>query len=355
MNITNNHITLNCPNLPVFSPSSKGEIPYGVFLNERNVLEPEVASMRSQDMYLPNFSIREFEANFKHEVVFKNLDAEGAHLLGSCLFLKANMRSFLAGGSTDISFGKSAGIESSHRSHNFKYDPHNEYVHSVASGSRIHYMHVSYDSGHFSRLLPENEPWADWLKNKISKKERIIGDRSRPLSLAQLRAIQTILDCPMSGKLGEMMLETAVTQVILFQLYYFFNGQEGFGPLQSNCKNCEMAFELKEYLNQHYLEDHSISSLSRQFGVNTNQLMASFKRKFGKSIFEYISDLRMEYAAHLLQDRQMRVAEVARTLGYKNPNHFSTAFKRVFGVVPTDLRYQEVELSTSRGETANGE
>lgn len=349
MNITNNHITLNCPNLPVLSPSSKGEIPFGVFLDspvdERNMLEPEIATMRSQDMYLPNFSIREFEANFKHEVVFKNLDAEGVDLLGSCLFLEANMRSYLMGDSTDVSFGQSAGIASSHRSHNFKYDPHNEYVHALAADSRIHYMHVSYDPGHFSRLLPENESWADWLKNKISKKERIIGDKSRPLSLAQLRAMQTILDCPMSGKLGEMMLETAITQVILFQLYYFFNGQEGSGPLQSNSKHCEMAFELKEYLNQNYLEDHSITSLSKQFGVNTNQLMASFKRQFGKSIFEYISDLRMEYATHLLQDKQQRVAEVARTLGYKNPNHFSTAFKRVFGVVPTDLRYQQAELS----------
>ena len=349
MNITNNQIpqiTLNCPNIPVLSPSSKGEVPFGVFLespvDERNVLEPEVATIRSQDMYLPNFSIREFEANFKHEVVFKNLDAEGIHLLGSCLFLEANMRSFLAGGSTaDISFRQPAAITSSHRSQNFKYDPHNEYVHSVASGSRIHYLHVSYDSGHFSRLLPENESWADWLKNKISKKERIIGDRSRPLSLAQLRAIQTILDCPLSGKLGEMMLETAITQVILFQLYYLFN-EQGPGPIPINNRYGDLAFELKDYLSQSYLEDHSINSLAKQFGVNTNQLMASFKRQFGKSIFEYISDLRMEYAAHLLQDKHMRVAEVARTLGYKNPNHFSTAFKRVFGVVPTDLRYQEV-------------
>ena len=68
--------------------------------------------------------------------------------------------------------------------------------------------------------------------------------------------------------------------------------------------------------------------------------MSVFRAVEGKSIFEYISDLRMQHAVHLLQDEDVKVLQVARTLGYKNPNHFSTAFKRIYGVVPTEFRYK---------------
>ena len=45
----------------------------------------------------------------------------------------------------------------------------------------------------------------------------------------------------------------------------------------------------------------------------------------------------MKHAYSLLLN-DMQVTEVARVLGYKNPNHFSAAFKREFGVVPTGVK-----------------
>ncbi|MEJ0054176.1 MAG: AraC family transcriptional regulator [Bacteroidota bacterium] len=45
----------------------------------------------------------------------------------------------------------------------------------------------------------------------------------------------------------------------------------------------------------------------------------------------------MEHAWHLLKNENWRVVEVAREVGYKNPNHFSTAFKRKYGISPSQL------------------
>jgi AraC family transcriptional activator of pyochelin receptor len=44
------------------------------------------------------------------------------------------------------------------------------------------------------------------------------------------------------------------------------------------------------------------------------------------------------HARMLLLEEKMLVSEVAGTIGYKNANHFSTAFKRKFGITPKALR-----------------
>ena len=66
--------------------------------------------------------------------------------------------------------------------------------------------------------------------------------------------------------------------------------------------------------------------------------MSLFKKVFGTSIFEFIGELRMDHAMELLRDHGLLVTEVARTVGYKNPNHFSCAFKRKYGISPSDLK-----------------
>ena len=55
--------------------------------------------------------------------------------------------------------------------------------------------------------------------------------------------------------------------------------------------------------------------------------MSLFKKVFGRSIFEFIGELRMDHAMELLRDHGLLVTEVARTVGYKNPNHFSSLLK----------------------------
>lgn len=327
-----NHITLDTPNIPILTPDKSALTPYGEFVNSRDYfahLDPQDGVIRSRDMYLPNVSIREFEGTFSRDIVFENRQGEHAELPGSCLLLKAKVHSYLAaGGHAMTSFWKSQ---------NFKFDPNNEYLHKAEANSELHFFHVSYEPEYLARLLPEDQRWSEELRERIFKRRRVFGKKYNPLSQTQLRAIQNIADCPFGGQLGVMIAEASVTQVILMQLSQLFEEASEKPGSTGKC-NVELAYGLQEYLSHTFLQDHSIDELSRQFGVNANKLMANFKQQFGKSIFEYITELRMEHAVHLLQEKHARVADVARTLGYKNPNHFSSAFKRVVGTVPTALR-----------------
>lgn len=323
-------ITIDHPNLPILSQADTS-VPFGYLVNptEKAGDSKGVSTVRIQDMYLPNFSIRVSEGEFDQEAVFVNTSAEGLDLLGTCLLLKGNMKSVVN--------KHHEGITSFNGSQNFKYDPNNIFLHTTPAHNPFHIVHISMRPEHLFQFLPENEWWSDELKKKVENKESIIGDRYTPITLLQERALQTIFNCPIDGQLGQLMIETSVVQIMLIQLHSIFQSKDVF-PITVARRDIDVIQAVKEHLSKTFLDDHSLEKLAKQFGVNTNKLMSIFKKVFNKSIFEYISELKMDHARHLLEEQDYLVAEAARTLGYKNPNHFSAAFKKKFGISPSQVR-----------------
>lgn len=329
MNRAYNYITVDSPNIPLIAEQENGS-PFGQFIPlQCEELGSLLGPVKSQDMFLPNFTLRAFEGKMPTDVVFYDQQGRGLDMLGSCIFLKGKVKTFLPDGEVDI--------VSYNGSHNFKFDPNNEFRHLCQADTELNFIHISYTPQFFHQLLPENEPWAEKLKTKIEKKERLVGDHFAAISLAQEQALANIFSTPLTGKLGYMMIETSIIQLILLQMYSLFHKEEAFRQPAANKRDTELIQELKHYLNSTYLDDHSISALAQRFGTNTNKLMTLFKKMFGKSIFEYITDQRMEHARRLLREEGLLVTEVSRNIGYKNPNHFSTAFKKRFGVQPTSF------------------
>ena len=333
MSFPTNYIPIDNPNIPVL-PSTQTAIPFGKILpapaSGDDSFNRAVTDVKAYDMYLPNFSLRSFEGKFLSNAVFVNHRAISSDLPGSCLFLKGNIKSNLP--------GQVEGPLSYNWSQNFKYDPNNEYVHSCEADTDLHFIHFSYTSEYLDQFLPDDQRWADLLKERIRKKERILGDHFSAITLAQQQALKNILNCPLEGKLGYMMIETSIIQIILIQMHSLFYKEEAFKQPVASRRDVEVIQQLKDYLTKTFLEDHCLPTLARQFGTNTNKLMSLFKKVFGRSIFEFIGELRMDHAMELLRDHGLLVTEVARTVGYKNPNHFSSAFKRKYGISPSDLK-----------------
>jgi AraC-like DNA-binding protein len=332
MSFSKNCTTINNPNIPILPPAIAATVPLGKFLpipNDESV-NYVVSAMKVYDMYLPNFSLRSIEGRVVDNTVFSNQNGEGTNLLGSCLFLKGNIKSTLP--------GQTDGPLSYNWSQNFKYDPNNEYRHSCEADTDLHFLHFSYTEEYFNQFLPDDQYWAEMLKARIRRKERIIGDHFSAITLAQQQALKNIFNCPLEGKLGYMMIETSIIQILLIQLHSLFYKEEAFKQPVANRRDVEIIQELKEYLAKTFLEDHCLPTLARQFGTNTNKLMRLFKKVFGTSIFEFIGELRMDHAMELLHEHELLVTEVARTVGYKNPNHFSCAFKRKYGISPSDVK-----------------
>ncbi|QIJ60863.1 AraC family transcriptional regulator [Streptomyces sp. JB150] len=82
----------------------------------------------------------------------------------------------------------------------------------------------------------------------------------------------------------------------------------------------------------------TLAALAAEAAVSRTTLAARFTRQVGKPPLAYLTDWRMTLAADLLTGSTATVAAVARQVGYADAFGFSTAFKRVHGVSPSEYR-----------------
>lgn len=82
----------------------------------------------------------------------------------------------------------------------------------------------------------------------------------------------------------------------------------------------------------------SLPDLAAAVGTNECTLKRAFKEEFGMTVFAYIFSRRMELAAAMLRDPALSMSDVALSLGYDHMCHFSSAFKKFYGVPPSLFR-----------------
>lgn len=63
-----------------------------------------------------------------------------------------------------------------------------------------------------------------------------------------------------------------------------------------------------------------------------------FKSIYGTSIAAHIREHRMEYAAQLLQNSNLSIADIASKVGYDSQSRFSSAFKKQYKMLPKEYR-----------------
>lgn len=75
--------------------------------------------------------------------------------------------------------------------------------------------------------------------------------------------------------------------------------------------------------------------MPKLIGANEFTLKKGFKEVFGTTLFGMVADKRLQQAKEELLAGIKNIAEISYDAGYKNPTHFSAAFKRKFGVSPS--------------------
>lgn len=81
----------------------------------------------------------------------------------------------------------------------------------------------------------------------------------------------------------------------------------------------------------------SIQQLAKMVSISESKLKKDFKTMYGYPIYEYYQKARMQAAQEKLLTRKYSVKEVAMELGYSNLSNFTIAFKKEFGILPSQL------------------
>jgi AraC-like DNA-binding protein len=81
----------------------------------------------------------------------------------------------------------------------------------------------------------------------------------------------------------------------------------------------------------------SIQELAKMAAISESKLKKDFKTMYGYPIYEYYQKARMQAAQDKLLTGNYSVKEVAMELGYANLSNFTIAFKKEFGILPSEL------------------
>ena len=93
--------------------------------------------------------------------------------------------------------------------------------------------------------------------------------------------------------------------------------------------------DAKEILTTQFEHPPSLIELAQQVGVSDRTLQRGFQTLFQTSVVGYLTQRRLEQAETLLRQGNLKVSEVATAVGYGNMGHFAVAFKRRFGITPS--------------------
>ena len=90
--------------------------------------------------------------------------------------------------------------------------------------------------------------------------------------------------------------------------------------------------------NKYGEAEMSIELLAKNIGMSPGHLAQRFRQETGKTINEYLTDVRIESAAFLLENTNDKVYDIAEKIGYSSPQYFSQIFYKKTGQKPLDLR-----------------
>lgn len=174
--------------------------------------------------------------------------------------------------------------------------------------------------------------------NAISKKTPfLMWKESKPITAELQNNIQEIINCNFSGTLKKAYLEAKINELLIVLLAK--TNQDNYQ--KENIKILENEYhsilKVEQFIVKNLNKTLCISELALIAGMNTSKLKQKFKIVFGTTVFKHITKLRMEKAKKLILENDYTISEAANEVGYKHAQHFTVAFKKLYGFLPSNL------------------
>jgi transcriptional regulator GlxA family with amidase domain len=128
-----------------------------------------------------------------------------------------------------------------------------------------------------------------------------------------------------------------IAKVYLLKLHA--EGQLPYRPLLRGSAHSDAVVRTVErYLEQHHREGRVVADAVAHSAIPARTLKRRFKAATGRTLIEYLQNLRIEEAKRLLEAGALSVDDVSYEIGYEDASFFRRLFKRVVGLSPSRYR-----------------
>lgn len=108
--------------------------------------------------------------------------------------------------------------------------------------------------------------------------------------------------------------------------------------------NCKSKIKMIiKHIEQHFEEELTLNDLAYKYALSPNYFSTVFKKETGKTVVNFITEVRIKNACRLLVETKDSVVEISNKVGYEDSQYFFRVFKKITGKTP--LEYRKRELS----------
>ena len=180
------------------------------------------------------------------------------------------------------------------------------------------------------------------------------------LSKSQMRSIQQLLDNAQNGlafgisaimKIYSRLEEITQTQsgfyrvIKLLEILYELSTETDYRKLASSSfakvqvtTESRRVRKVEEYIDANFRQEVRLQTLAGLAGMTASAFSRFFKMRTGKTVQEYIIDIRIGHAARQLVDSTKSIAEICIDCGFNNISNFNRIFKKKKGCSPSLFR-----------------
>ncbi|MGE8567664.1 MAG: helix-turn-helix transcriptional regulator [Achromobacter sp.] len=172
---------------------------------------------------------------------------------------------------------------------------------------------------------------------------RLQAPRGKPYADANLHADPALLAlghqmlaCPMQGAIKRMYLSGKALELAALAFNALLPARAIAADHRLSRADAERLHHARDLLLADLQDPPSLPELARLAGINVNKLTTGFRKLFGQSVYAFVRERRMAQAHALLAAGALTVSEAAYACGYTD-SHFTKAFQRRYGVLPSSL------------------
>ncbi|MCC7554386.1 MAG: helix-turn-helix transcriptional regulator [Methanobacteriaceae archaeon] len=141
-------------------------------------------------------------------------------------------------------------------------------------------------------------------------------------------------------KIQIMYYKLKILELFLFLKITPLNDIRGDIPHLSK-KQVDTIKKIKKEIIKNINEPITLNDLSKKYKISNTSLKTSFKTIYGKPLFTWRKEYRLQEAKRLLKESGKKISQIASDVGYKNSSKFSAAFKEYYNITPREYRLKK--------------
>ena len=217
----------------------------------------------------------------------------------------------------------------------------------VQNGDRFIFNLISIDRERYERYF-ENDDFG--LEGRLKELLSHFRDSNRYFHLGAYNLkigehIKLLQNQDMSNEIASYLHFEGLCNLILANQISQFHTDLKFeaNPTTLSRQELQMIHQVSEFVGNYPEVQHSIRSLCKKSGISPNKLQEGFKFMHGRTVSDFVRNVRVEKSEVLLRTTDMNISEVVYSVGLTSRSYFCKIFKAKYGCSPKHYKRKRWE------------